>query len=163
MRRATEVLLDGGCDHVRVVVGAAGDEVAGLLHEPGWRGREAVTVVPCVAWAAGLGASLAAGLSASATGPATAVVVHLVDLPDVPGAAVARLLECGGRTRDALARTTYAGRPGHPVLVGADHVTGLVATLEGDRGARAYLSGHGAREVECGDLATGEDDDTSAP
>ena len=160
VRRAAEVLLDGGCERVLVVVGAAGGDVATLLDEPGWPRRPAVTVVPCVDWATGLGASLRAGLEATA---ADLAVVHLVDLPDVPAEAVARLLERSAGRRDALARATYGGRPGHPVLVGADHVPALVATLTGDRGAQAYLAGHGVLEVACDDLATGVDDDTSRP
>ncbi|MBB3327505.1 CTP:molybdopterin cytidylyltransferase MocA [Friedmanniella antarctica] len=149
VRRAADVLTDGGCDRVLVVVGAAGDEVAALL-DPG------TTVVPCPDWADGMSASLRTGLRATS---ADAVVVHLVDLPDVGAAVVRRLLEQGGRGRDALARAAYGGRPGHPVLVGADHVEPLLASLGGDRGGRAYLDRHGVRAVECGDLATGRDDD----
>jgi hypothetical protein len=48
------------------------------------------------------------------------------------------------------------------VLVGADHVVPLVATLHGDQGARGYLEQHGALAVECGDLATGADVDLSS-
>ena len=40
--------------------------------------------MPCAEWAAGMSASLRAGLSAAS---ADAMVVHLVDLPDVPAAA----------------------------------------------------------------------------
>jgi CTP:molybdopterin cytidylyltransferase MocA len=156
VRRSAEVLLTGGCDRVLVVVGAAGDEVAALLDDPGWARRDTVAVVPCPDWSAGMSASLTAGLGAVT---ADAAVVHLVDLPDVSAAAVRRVLERGGRARVALARATYAGRPGHPVLVGAAHVPALVATLEGDQGARAYLEERSALLVECGDLATGLDED----
>ena len=158
VHRAVEVLLDGGCDRVHVVVGAAGEEVAALLDDPGWSRRDVVDVVRCVDWEVGLSASLRAGLRIVT---AEVVVVHLVDLPDVSWPVVQRLIERGGRTRGALARVTYDGRPGHPVLVGADHVADLVATLEGDRGARSYLEEHQALLVGCGDLATGRDDDSS--
>jgi len=156
VRRAVEVLLDGGCDRLLVVVGAAGDEVAGLLSAPDWRPRDRTVVVPCPGWAEGMGASLEVGLQA-VTGDVA--VVHLVDLPDVPAAAVRRVLDTGGRNRGTLARATYADRPGHPVLVGADHLPPLLATLEGDRGARAYLDAHDTLAVACDDLATGLDDD----
>jgi CTP:molybdopterin cytidylyltransferase MocA len=59
----------------------------------------------------------------------------------------------------ALARAVYAGRPGHPVLIGRDHWTALAQTLTGDSGAGAYLSAHDALEVECGDLWSGADID----
>jgi CTP:molybdopterin cytidylyltransferase MocA len=152
VRRAASVLTDGGCDRVLGGVGAAGDEVAALLDA-------GTTVVRCPDWADGMSASLRAGLRATS---ADAVVVHLVDLPDVGAAVVRRLLEQGGRARDALARATYEGRPGHPVLVGADHVEPLLASLGGDHGGRAYLDRQRARAVACGDLATGRDDDGPA-
>ena len=156
VRRSAEVLLDGGCTRVLVVVGASGDEVAALVQDPRWPRCDHVVVVRCAGWAAGLSASLTAGLGAVS---ADAAVVHLVDLPDVGPAVVRRVLAHAGRSRDTLARATYDGRPGHPVLVGADHVAPLLAGLAGDEGARAYLDAHHVRAVECGDLATGADDD----
>ena len=59
-----------------------------------------------------------------------------------------------------LARAAYAGVPGHPVLIGADHWAGVAASARGDSGARQYLSTHAVDLVECGDLASGEDRDT---
>ncbi len=146
--RAVATLREGGCDQVSVVLGAAPQ--AALL-VPG------TPVVVAEDWADGMAASLRAGLSS--LGPeALAVVVTLVDLPDVGGAVVTRLLE---REVDAstLARASYAGHPGHPVLIGRDHVPGVIATAEGDQGARAYLGAHPHELVECGDLATGVDVD----
>lgn len=157
------MLLDGGCDRVLVVVGAAADEVAALLDEEAWSCRDRVDVVPCPGWASGMAASLRAGLEAVT---ADVAVVHLVDLPDVGAPVVRRVLDRGGRGRGTLARATYAGRPGHPVLVGRDHVPGLLATLVGDHGGRDHLERHAALRVECGDLATGDDADlpeTSTP
>lgn len=63
-------------------------------------------------------------------------------------------------TRAALARACYHGEPGHPVLIGADHIAGVIAAATGDRGARDYLAGHATRLIECGDLASGRDRDT---
>ena len=157
VRRGLEALLAGGCDRVLLVVGAAGDEVAALAQDPRLR-DDPVVVVRCDDWADGLSASLAAGLRAVT---ADAALVHLVDLPDVGAAVVQRVLDRGGRWRNSLARAAYDGRPGHPVLVGADHLAPLLATLAGDRGARAYLDAHDVRAVECGDLATGRDDDVT--
>lgn len=61
--------------------------------------------------------------------------------------------------RSALARATFSGRPGHPVLIGADHFAGVLAVSTGDHGARDYLATHPALAVECGDLAGGADVD----
>lgn len=83
-----------------------------------------------------------------------------VDAPEMPAAAVARILTGPGDLRDALRQATYAGRPGHPVLVGARHLPALAASATGDRGARPFLVARGVREVECGDLWDGRDIDT---
>lgn len=131
------------CDRVVVVLGAALD-VPTVDAE----------VVVAADWATGQSASLRAGLAA-ATGDAA--LVTLVDYPRMPVAAAERMLRGAGRT--ALAQATYRGRPGHPVLLGAEHWPSLAASLEGDRGARAYLRAHGALEVRCDDLWDGEDDD----
>ena len=60
----------------------------------------------------------------------------------------------------ALARAGYHGQPGHPVLIGREHVGGVAESAIGDRGARDYLATHRTLLVECGDLATGIDVDT---
>ena len=85
--------------------------------------------------------------------------MHLVDLPGVPAAAVARLAAVAGR--DVLARAAYGGRPGHPVLLGRAHWAGVRAAAVGDAGARGYLAGRAdVVLVECGDLADPDDVDT---
>jgi CTP:molybdopterin cytidylyltransferase MocA len=154
------VLKEGGCDAVTVVLGAAADQAQALL--PPERDTDGdIEVVIAADWAAGMGASLTAGLTALATtGPEVeAVLVHLVDLPDV-GPDVVRRLLAGHGGRQALARATYGGVPGHPVLLGRDHWPGVLATATGDQGARAYLRFHEATAIECGDLASGRDVDT---
>jgi CTP:molybdopterin cytidylyltransferase MocA len=143
------LLLDGGCERVVVVLGAGADEARALVPVD-----ERVSIVVADRWAEGLGASLRTGL-AHATGDA--VVVTLVDLPGTPVGVVRRLLAASGPLRQAV----YDGRPGHPVLVAADHWAPLAATLRGDRGARPYLVAHGVVEVECGDLHHGLDEDVS--
>jgi CTP:molybdopterin cytidylyltransferase MocA len=161
--RAVGRLLDGGCEGVTVVLGAAADEVVALLDEAGWSQDDAVSVVVADAWAEGMGASLRAGLTALTTAPVavTAALVSLVDLPDVGDDVVRRVLG-SGIGEDVLARASYDGVAGHPVLLGRDHWPGVVAVATGDRGARDYLSGRDVRLVECGDLATGRDVDRPA-
>lgn len=151
LARSVAVLRDGGCDAVTAVLGAAAEEA--LPQVP-----DGVTVVVANDWAEGMSASLRAGLAALEDTDADAALVTLVDLPDVTDRVVHRVLAAGA-DRAALIRTTYDGRPGHPVLLGRDHWVGVRAAAVGDRGARDYLAHHALVEVECGDLATGRDVD----
>ena len=147
LRRAVEALRDGGCDDVVVVLGPAVVEVPA--------GTRAVVAAD---WADGMSASLRAGLGA--VDDAGWAVVHLVDLPDVPAEVVARVLRAARSSASGLARATYGGRPGHPVVIARRHVVPLATTLSGDEGARAYLAGRDdVVAVECGDAATGRDRD----
>ncbi|MDN4174641.1 NTP transferase domain-containing protein [Nocardioides sp. SOB77] len=149
LARAVHVLRAGGCDRVTAVLGARADDALALLPP-----RTAYVVAQD--WADGMSASLRAGLAA-ADPAAEAVVVTLVDLPDLVPEVVARV----GRHAAAgsLARAAYAGVPGHPVLLGRDHWAGVLAETGGDRGAKGYLASHEVVLVECGDLATGQDVD----
>ena len=149
LARSVDALRSGGCSSVTVVLGARASEARELV-PPG------VAVIVADDWKSGMGASLRAGL-ASLSGP-EAALVHLVDLPDVSAAVVARVLATGAR----LARASYSGVPGHPVLIGREHWAGVIETAAGDQGARAYLSVHDVELVECGDLATGADVDRRA-
>ena len=151
--RALRTLAEGGVAPVVVVLGARADEVRAVL-PAGARAVEARD------WADGMGASLRTGLAALEETGIDAAVVHLVDLPGVTAAAVARLAAVAGH--DVLARAAYGGRPGHPVLLGRAHWAGVRATAVGDAGARGYLSGRAdVALVECGDLADPDDVDTA--
>ena len=154
VRRALRALADGGCAPVVVVLGAAAESVRQLLPAD-------AHVVEAADWEEGMGATLRAGLASldSLSPTPEAALVHLVDLPGVTGAAIARLRADAGP--DALRRPTYAGVPGHPVLIGRSHWPGVTAVATGDRGARAYLADHPQLElVDCTDLANGTDLDT---
>jgi nicotine blue oxidoreductase len=149
--RAVRVLRAGGCHPVAVVLGAAVVEVPG-----------ADVVVDNTAWREGMGSSLRAGLSAPRLRASGAVVVVLVDQPDISARAVRRLLQAyaGGA---GLATATYGGRRGHPVLLGREHWPGVAAAAVDDAGARDYLATHPADvvEVPCDDA--GADDDVDTP
>jgi CTP:molybdopterin cytidylyltransferase MocA len=142
-------LAEGGCADRTVVLGAAAEQARALV-------PDGVGVVVADDWADGMGASLRAGLALLAE--CDAVLVTLVDLPDVGPEVVRRLVDRAG-DGSALARATYGGRPGHPVLIGHDHLAGAATSAHGDTGARDYLTTHQAILVECGDLATGRDVD----
>ncbi|MFC4787105.1 nucleotidyltransferase family protein [Nocardioides sp. MAHUQ-72] len=150
--RGVEALREGGCEEVTVVLGAAADEAITLLDGAG------VDVVLAPDWAEGMGASLRAGLGSLGDDTEVAVVT-LVDLVDVGPDVVRRVVaaEAGPTT---LARASYAGVPGHPVLLGRDHWAGVLAAATGDRGARDYLAGRDVALVACEDLASGQDRDT---
>lgn len=156
--RAVHALRQGGCAPVVVVLGAGADEAVGLLD-----GSADVLVVRAEDWAAGLAASLRAGLGAvAALVPApTAVVVVPVDVPDLSADLVARL--AGETTLDdgTLRRAVFNGRPGHPVVLGRRHWAPLLDELTGDSGARTYLAARQTVEIECADLGTGLDVDRS--
>lgn len=160
--RCTADLAAAGCSPVVVVLGAAHEEAAALLRE-----GPAVEVVVAEDWAEGMGHSLRAGLlhlQRTAPAPVTGAVVMLVDLPDVGVDVLTRATSAWAarpRPRDALARASYDGRPGHPVVLGRDHWAPLLETLHGDVGAQTYLTRVDVRRsveaVECADLATGRD------
>jgi len=124
--RAVRTLVDGGCDGVLVVAGAEALEVG------------AAEVVDNPDWQEGVGSSLRTGLRAAAGRGADAVVVLLVDQPDVRASDVQSLV-AARRSGAGLAVTGYGRGSGHPVLLGAEHWDGASALAAGDVGARAYL------------------------
>jgi CTP:molybdopterin cytidylyltransferase MocA len=154
LRRAVAVLVEGGCFPVRVVLGARAEDAARLLPDP-------ELAVVATDWQQGMSASLRAGLRAvgGLRPEPDAVLVHLVDLPDVTAGVVARLVAVADGP-DVLARAVYGGRPGHPVLIGKSHWREVAASVSGDAGARAWLNGRDDMvKVECSDLAVGADVD----
>jgi CTP:molybdopterin cytidylyltransferase MocA len=150
--RSVGVLRAGGCAQVVVVLGAAADEARPLL-----KGLN-VDVVVAEGWDEGMGASLRAGLSTLGGAGEHAALVSLVDLPDLGADVVRRVLD-RPVSATTLARASYDGRPGHPVLIGREHWADVVASAQGDLGARRYLDANDVLLVECGDLATGQDVD----
>lgn len=169
---AIRVLLDGGCAGVTVVVGAEGAAVLAVVDGMPERADDAceIDVVECAEWDEGMGASLRTGLRAirdrAESAGIEAVLVSLVDLPDVTPAVVQRLLAAPNDPGVEVAwgrelrRAAYDGRPGHPALIGRDFWDATIATAVGDRGARDVYAAHPHDLVECGDLATGRDIDT---
>lgn len=142
--RAVRVLREGGCDPVYVVLGAWTGEVADA------------EVIANPDWAEGMGSSLRTGLAAlQRDAGVDRVVVTLVDLPGLTGAAVDRLALSPAR----IAQAAYDGERGHPVMLGREHWAGVIDVARGDRGARDYLRAQADEVVliEVGDVASGED------
>ncbi len=153
VRRALQTLTAAGCTPIRVVVGAAAAEVRALLPDPS-------SAVFAEDWQTGMGASLRAGLAALAETPdaPVAALVHLVDLPWVGPEILTRV--AAEATPEAVARASYNGVPGHPVLLGRDWWPEIAATAQGDRGARDWLATRtDLRLIECADLGSGRDVD----
>ena len=90
-------------------------------------------------WAGGLASSLNAGLDAVPLRTA-AVLVTLVDQPNVDRDALLRLLAAWRRRPERAAAAFYAGHPGVPAVLPRRHWRAL-RKLEGDAGARALLRG----------------------
>lgn len=108
--------------------------------------------VICHDWAAGLSQSLRAGTAALEG--AQKVLVTLGDQPLITPQAIARLA-----AEPAGTRAAYHGRPGHPVVLGPEHIRAL-GTVRGDRGAGVLLGSAGT--VECSNLGSDRDVDTRA-
>ena len=117
--------------------------------------REAVEfgraeLVVCPDWDTGQSASLRCGLAQLAG--ADKVVVTLGDAPLMTSAVIERFAD-----EDPGTRAVYHGRPGHPVVLGADQIARLTK-LDGDIGARKLL--HGGPVIEIGHICSGHDVDT---
>jgi len=142
---ACAFLRESGCDRVVAVLGAQARIARPLV--PAW-----AEVVVCEDWEAGMSASLRAGLAAAS---GDAVLITLVDLPELPTPVGVRVMSGEG----ALRQSMYAGEPGHPVFIAAEHWDAAASSPTGDSGARRYLVEHGVNEIECGDLWHGHDRD----
>ena len=133
-----------GVDPVVVVLGAYADEV--LAKVSFGRARPVI----CPEWSQGQAASLRCGLRE--VSEADRVIVTLGDEPLVAPTVIERFVNAAPGTR-----AVYDGHPGHPVLLGRQHMSAL-SSLTGDRGARDLL--RGGPTIECGRLSSGRDVDT---
>jgi nicotine blue oxidoreductase len=151
VEHAADVLHEGGCVPVVVVLGALADDVRTTAALSG------SSLVDNPDWASGMGSSLRVGLSALGGTDATAVLVLPVDTPGVTAEAVRRFVALASPT--VLARATYDGTPGHPVLIGRERWEAVAELADGDAGARPYLARHDVTTVPCEDVASGADVD----
>ncbi len=137
---------------VVVVLGAAAESV---IAQVDFHGAEPIVTDR---WEEGQSASLAYGLAELSD--CEAVVVTLGDLPRLSTDAIRRVIAARGDGVEAV-RATYAGEPGHPVLLEREFFERL-RDVSGDHGARNLLLSVSPREVACDDLGGGEDVDTPA-
>ncbi len=115
-------------------------------------------VVECARANEGMGASLAAGVAASAD--ADGWVVALADMPFIRPATHARIAGAVGAGA-ALVAAGYQGERGHPVGIGA-HFREPLLGLEGDAGARHIVRANPGlmQLIECDDPGVVRDIDT---
>ena len=111
-------------------------------------------------WAEGMGASLRAGLAALDP-DADAVLVTLVDLPDVTAEVVRRVVAAATGPGSSPARRTPARRA-TPSSSAATTGTASARRRPATRVRATTSPPTSAAAVECGDLATGRDVDTPA-
>ncbi|KRE68314.1 molybdenum cofactor cytidylyltransferase [Arthrobacter sp. Soil736] len=129
-----DVLLDGGCREVVIVLGAAADSVRAGTD------LRRHTVVENAGWGSGMGGSFKLGLSRARAGDH--VLVALVDQPGLTPETVTRLLRAHRPGRvTAAAYTDNAGRlrRGHPLLLDSSLRPEATESAAGDAGARQFL------------------------
>ncbi len=136
------------------VVVVLGAHAQAILAEVALQGAAPVLATD---WADGQGASLRAGVAALAP-RVEAIVVTLGDQPAITAAAIDAVAGARDGRSDAV-RASWAGRPGHPVLL-ERALFARVEELRGDEGARGLLEHARVRLVACDGLGADADVDT---
>jgi molybdenum cofactor cytidylyltransferase len=127
-----ETAVQSGLSPVYVVVGAAADQVEAVLD-----GLD-VEIVHNPDWAEGQSTSLIAGVNSLET-ETQAVVMMLVDQPQIPHALVETLVEAHANMFSPIVATMVDHHRGNPVLF--DRATFKhLAAIEGDAGGRQIFS-----------------------
>jgi len=152
LEHSIEALTASPVDRVVVVLGASATEVIARVDPQGAHFRV------CDRWDEGQSASLACGLAELSE--CEAVVITLGDQPRLSPEAIRRVIDARAEGIDAV-RATYAGDPGHPVLL-EQRLFDRMRDVTGDHGARNLLLSVPTRDVACDDLGGGEDVDTPA-
>lgn len=152
LEHAVRAMTASPVGRVVVVLGSGADDV---IAQVDLHGAEPIV---CERWEEGQSASLACGLGELSE--CEAIVVTLGDLPNLSTNAIRRVIAARSDGVEAV-RATYAGEPGHPVLLERQLFERL-RDVSGDHGARNLLLSVSQREVPCDDLGGGEDIDTPA-
>ncbi len=154
LEHALATAAASGTDLTVVVLGAYAEEIEATVDLGDAR------VVRAADWELGRAASLRAGLAALPA-DVEAALITLGDEPYVSPAAAARLL-AARRPGLAALRASYAGRPGHPVLVERELFARLEGAPQSGRKPGQVLKAAGAPLIPCDDLGTSVDIDTPA-
>ena len=156
-----EVLLNGGCREVVVVLGAEARQVLASTNL-GPAEERRVRVVVNTEWNSGMAGSFRLGVETAL--PGDHVLVALVDQPGLTADIVQTLL--AAHLPGRVTAAGYRGRPGelrrgHPLLLDASLRTLATETATSDSGARLFLEANPELVdlVDCGDEG-GEDIDT---
>ena len=148
------LLAMAGASSIGPVVVVLGAHAQPILDAVALHGAQAVLAAD---WADGQAASLRAGVAALAA-RVEAIMITLGDQPAMTAAAI----DAVAAARDgesAAVRATWAGRPGHPVLL-ERALFANVGELRGDEGARGLLEHARVRLVACDGLGADADIDT---
>lgn len=148
---ALDAATGSGADPVLLVIGRRHRTVAAVA-------PAGVQIVRSAHWRRGIAHSLRAALDALESSAATAVCVGLADQPRIGPDAYRRLIAAHEQGA-TLAVATYHGSRANPVLLDRS-LWGPAATLDGDVGARALMTGHDVVEVDCTGTGDPADVDT---
>lgn len=151
------ILLDGGCDEIIIVLGAGKQAI---LENTDLRNYRVITNPK---WNLGMSSSFRLGLGA--VKPNHNVLVCLVDQPGLTVPTIKRLLEThvvGKVTAAAYKDQDGILRCKHPVLFDASIIASVIASSFGDSGGRNFLRANAEliNLIDCSDQSSGEDIDT---
>jgi len=129
-----------GVEGIIVVLGHAADAVRGGVDLSGCR----VVVNPD--YKSGMASSLRAGIAALPADARGFLILHS-DMPYISPETI-EAVTAVARTGARIVAPTYRGKRGFPVYIDRACCPGLIATLEGNVGARAYIAAHPELLVE---------------
>ncbi len=123
-----------GVDEIVVVLGHAADEIQGMVDLSGCR------VIRNPDYKTGMASSLRVGIQAVSAAARGILILH-ADMPYIAPETIGSIIATA-RTGARLVAPTYQGARGFPVYVDRVCFPGLISTLVGEVGARAYISAH---------------------
>jgi len=166
LTNAMQILREGGCQDVVLVVGAGESYVRKALEAARPEvskiiGDGRLFIVSNPDFEEGMSSSVRAGMRAlgQLDSKPDAAVIQLVDTPDISPDAIDKVARFSAP--DALVVATYDGKIGHPTLIGRAHWEPIASSVKGDVGARQYFKGRSdLKRVPCDGLGSPADLDT---